>query len=822
MRFSRILITSALVHSLCCHVALGAAGGTSLSISSSGVAITLDYEWGDSIYGEARLLHMNKTRDLVYIAKNMDHDNTETDIDLNIAPSEIDDPDLIKVTVLCSERVQQDLSGLQMALAWSLVSDEYYNLWDDDPWEFRIVWADPHKTCIAEPFSPPDCGPDGKSFWFEALKPCNGTTYVYMNYLAAWIVEYEDFDVQAYEVNHNIWDFIGYLPEVCELSPGGCLVYHPADPGFMEDLYRYAEHTLMLRNVAGMTGEVKLSVEFLGEGRVEIYKETSPGSGIRATTPFISEGTTLTWTADISSLVTGTNTKWQEGVWVIPTHLSSVDRDVILKWSFNGETDEIRLTIVPVGVDIDVDSDNNNGTGLPDESAYEDSVEVDDLSVVPPIIVPGKVIPVNDDDDDGDGIIDYLDGFNLTPAIEDDDNAAEDDFYPVVLKLFGDITSATIIQFSYSCAAPDVPANQGRYSTSGGLRIWTKKGARNGNPAWDGGWEFTSGDFVPPTWYYAGELGMLDGYQVFYMEGIQAGVYTIKVEVDMEDDGMWDYEDEVKVTIAKVAVEHPKNKSDVPEYKDAFWCTAPYCFENQAVTSGCPGSTNVRSIEGVVLPATVSYDWSLDTSAGTISPLTGSLTPTHSSPATKGTGTLKLSLVDHPSICDMVEIEIYGDHLERDTTNFLAGNYCTTASDPATGALLATGVQLADGSFVDGLTMVCSTSAYHALTGARGSGTNLRAHTWSSVSSRIHISALMTMQLSRGWVIELLRDDSDNAFLHWQTVKTSGTGANAVTYAGDSSSRIFRHETVGDYFDYYDNKVQQILLSKRYVKIYQP
>lgn len=318
---------------------------------------------------------------------------------------------------------------------------------------------------------------------------------------------------------------------------------------------------------------------------------------------------------------------------------------------------------------------------------------------------------------------------------------------------------------------------------------------------------------------------MLDGYQVFYMEGIAAGVYTIKAEVDLEDDGTWEYDDEVKITIATVTIEHPKSKSDVPDYNDAFWSGTPgppYCFENQGVTSGCPGITNVQSIEGVVLPEALSYNWSFDTSAATISPLTGSLTPTHSSPATKGTGTLRLALAEYPWIYDEVEIVIYEDHLERDTSNFLAGKYCIRTSDPATGVVLATGVQLADGSCVDDLSMVCAPSAYHALTGASGSGTKLRDHGWSSVSPRIHISALMTQQLSRGWVIELLRDDSDGAFLHWQTVKTSGTGETAVTYAGDSGSRIFRHEKVGDYFEYYNDNHIPIPIARRYVRIYQP
>jgi hypothetical protein len=132
------------------------------------------------------------------------------------------------------------------------------------------------------------------------------------------------------------------------------------------------------------------------------------------------------------------------------------------------------------------------------------------------------------------------------------------------------------------------------------------------------------------------------------------------------------------------------------------------------------------------------------------------------------------------------------------------------------------GLQLADGSYVANASLACASSASHALDGTRRNGDELRGLSWSSVSSRIHINTLMTMQLSRGWVIELLYADRDTAFLHWQTVKASGTGATAETYAGDASSRIFRHEKVGDYFDYYNDNVDVILIGHRYVKIYQP
>ncbi|MEM7479904.1 MAG: hypothetical protein AAF481_01910 [Acidobacteriota bacterium] len=70
-------------------------------------------------------------------------------------------------------------------------------------------------------------------------------------------------------------------------------------------------------------------------------------------------------------------------------------------------------------VDLDIDSDNNNGVGLPDRSAFEDSIEENS---------PGKYIALNDDDDNGDNLKDLT----VEPILR---NPPEDDPVWMVMEL---------------------------------------------------------------------------------------------------------------------------------------------------------------------------------------------------------------------------------------------------------------------------------------------------------------------------------------------------------------------------------------------------
>lgn len=119
-------------------------------------------------------------------------------------------------------------------------------------------------------------------------------------------------------------------------------------------------------------------------------------------------------------------------------------------------TDTVRFTIIQT--DADVDSDNNNGTDAPDRNADEDSIESQYDYEEP--TYPGKVLAVNDDDTDGDGIPDFADGFNFDNNTSDtlhqlDDQVVAEHFTPLVLDLPSPINTSTArVYLSYNGSAP--------------------------------------------------------------------------------------------------------------------------------------------------------------------------------------------------------------------------------------------------------------------------------------------------------------------------------------------------------------------------------
>lgn len=79
---------------------------------------------------------------------------------------------------------------------------------------------------------------------------------------------------------------------------------------------------------------------------------------------------------------------------------------------------EDKLVITAVQADLDIDSDNDNQTDPPDGSQDEDRLEADPNH-------HGKIIAVNNDDDDRDGVLD----------VDDNDLTDEDDFIPIVMDV---------------------------------------------------------------------------------------------------------------------------------------------------------------------------------------------------------------------------------------------------------------------------------------------------------------------------------------------------------------------------------------------------
>ncbi len=103
----------------------------------------------------------------------------------------------------------------------------------------------------------------------------------------------------------------------------------------------------------------------------------------------------------------------------------------------------------------------------------------------------GRVIGVNDDDSDEDGIVDYADGFNLRGDRPADDQTPGEQFIPVIVKIGGlpEPDEARIV-FGYDASDPAecevVTTADGTYvalPSEGSLRLWKVDGASARNKA---------------------------------------------------------------------------------------------------------------------------------------------------------------------------------------------------------------------------------------------------------------------------------------------------------------------------------------------------
>jgi hypothetical protein len=137
---------------------------------------------------------------------------------------------------------------------------------------------------------------------------------------------------------------------------------------------------------------------------------------------------------------------------------------------------------------------------------------------------------------------------------------------------------------------------------------------------------------------------------------------------------------EVQVVVPKVDIKKPKGSLDANPNPTDSWITTPcHHFDFQGVTSGSPGPY-VLDIEGQIDPIPpASYKWTLDAAAGALANDT-TATPTHTSPATEGQGTLTLKAMigaTDTGCKDERKLKIYKDHLARDRENFGHNTRCS-------------------------------------------------------------------------------------------------------------------------------------------------
>ena len=194
-----------------------------------------------------------------------------------------------------------------------------------------------------------------------------------------------------------------------------------------------------------------------------------------------------------------------------------------------------------INLDLDTDSDNVDDFGPPSrDPILEDAIE--DYSTL-----PGKIVGVNDDDSDADGIPDFADGFDwdgwsLTAAQQKDDTSVKDRFVQLILEAPQPIDlSVARLRITYNASDPAGVTKSGTPAVwqpaGGSLRIWKKDAnqARNKKPA---NAFISPGDYVPSGVYKGSELGLSGSTRIvtLYVEGIKKSStladQQIKVEVD--------------------------------------------------------------------------------------------------------------------------------------------------------------------------------------------------------------------------------------------------------------------------------------------------
>jgi len=225
-------------------------------------------------------------------------------------------------------------------------------------------------------------------------------------------------------------------------------------------------------------------------------------------------------------------------------------------------SDTVLATVIKADLDVDSDNTNNTPDFGPQRIDAEDDIEDrDDL--------PGKVLCVNNDDDDSDNVVDWGDGYNLDGMsgnpmqMADDANAMEDDFVKMVFEIPAPVNLAVArVRVSYNDSDPAVvtinntPPN--RHPQAGNLRIWTKNGnvvrkkeKINAMPA---------GDFVAEGVYKASDFGLSNAMRAvdLWLEGIRPSPTTggdrILFEIDPDGDGPAGFQcaDAVRVTVCQI------------------------------------------------------------------------------------------------------------------------------------------------------------------------------------------------------------------------------------------------------------------------------
>lgn len=167
--------------------------------------------------------------------------------------------------------------------------------------------------------------------------------------------------------------------------------------------------------------------------------------------------------------------------------------EVEMTMSRGGSTVKDTVRIGVTSADLDIDSDNDNALDPPGRTVEEDHLEEQPMAVWAELAeqwvgAEGKVLVVNDNDTDGDSVIDSLDGYDRdgipdgVSAISDDTVPGEQ-FVPMKFSLTSGIdVSRAKVWFGYPEDDPDPNLFPSPTPPiTGHIRLWSKPGSQKRN-----------------------------------------------------------------------------------------------------------------------------------------------------------------------------------------------------------------------------------------------------------------------------------------------------------------------------------------------------
>jgi hypothetical protein len=255
----------------------------------------------------------------------------------------------------------------------------------------------------------------------------------------------------------------------------------------------------------------RVVVSYEGTGRLRIWRSATkqPGSEIL---PEVWQ----TWQeADVSL-----------SVYLEATAASSADGDMRLTLQVDEDRDGFYTPGEPydevcanakepdcdIEVDLDIDADNDGNISEADDAVEDQDPEGSGQ------VAWGKILVVNNDDDDWDAIVDYFDGYNWDGIAgnDDDDNDAENELVPMKLTIGGqDSLDGWYLYITYPYADPWYPWDYWDWWLRGHVRVWIPQaGPVEGRI------------LLPPGIYSLASLGITTGQRELdlFVEGITVSV----------------------------------------------------------------------------------------------------------------------------------------------------------------------------------------------------------------------------------------------------------------------------------------------------------